>query len=369
MLVLLSSLNPGGAETQTVRLVNALDTGKFAVSLRYFDKREALLGAIDPSQVESVKCLNRKGRFDLSLLKRIRDLTGQDRYDVVLCISPYPALYGYLVRLLYRNGFKLVTAIHQTLQRPGWWEGTKTRIHKTLLNRCDLNLFVCKNQLDYWVNTYNLDAGKCRYIYNGIDVEHFASYPVTEETAGLTERYHIGADDIVLGNVAGFRSEKKQEDLVAAAKILREQQYPVKVLLVGDGPRRPEIERYIRVCNLEQHVILTGLQKDVRPYLHLSDCFVISSHQETFSLAALEAMAAAKPVVMTDVGGAEEMVENGVNGFLYTPGNVDELAEKIKTVIDGDLYAAMGYNSKRIVSERFTSQRMVREYEAVLSDL
>jgi len=352
-----------------VRLVNSIDARLFDVTLRYFDKREALLGELDPSQVDSVQCLNRKGRLDFSLLQRIKELADENRYDLVLCISPYPLLYGYLVKLFYKKKFKLVTAVHQTLQRPGWWESIKARIFTTLLNRCDLVLFVCRNQLDYWVTRHNLDAGKCQYIYNGIDVEYFAVNPLTDEASSLARQYNIGAGDIVLGNVAGFRSEKRQEDIVQAARKLRDMDYPVKVLLVGDGPRRRDIEESIRTCGLQEHVFLTGLQKDVRPYLHLSDCFVISSHQETFSLAALEAMAAGKPIVMTDVGGAEEMVEDGVNGFLFTPGDVDELVEKIKTLVDRDLYATMGYNSKRIVSERFTSQKMVREYEEVLSNL
>jgi len=369
LLILLSSLSPGGAETQTVRLVNNIDTGKFDITLRYFDKRETLLGDLDAARVESVACLDRKGRFDPAMLDSVKDLIDRKHHDLVLCISPYPLVYGYLVRLLYRRKFKLVTAIHQTLQRPGRWESVKAWIFKTLLNRCDLILFVCKNQLDYWVDKRGVNKDKCRYIYNGIDVDHFSTQPKAEDASELVERYHIDAEDNVLVNVAGFRNEKMQDDIVRAAGKLREQGYHLKVLLVGDGPRRRAIEQLIQSSGLQEHVLVAGLQRDVRPYLHRADCFVISSHQETFSMAALEAMAAGKPIIITDVGGAAEMVEDGENGFLYAPGDVDSLVEKIKTVIDQDLFVKMGDASKRIVSERFTSQKMVREYEEVLSEL
>ena len=181
--------------------------------------------------------------------------------------------------------------------------------------------------------------------------------------------YDIGEDDVVLVNVAGFRVVKKQEDLVHAAGRLREKGYPVKVLLVGDGPRRQHVESLIRSLGLQDHAFVTGLQSDVRPFLNVARCFVISSHQETFSLAALEAMAAGLPVVMTDVGGAGEMVESGVNGLLFPPGDIDALVENIEQLIESNSFAAMGIESRKIVSERFTLQKMVDEYERALADL
>jgi len=366
LLFLLSSLNAGGAENQTVQLVNKIDSDAFAITLRYFDKREALLGALDMSQVESVECMDRKGRFDFSLLNKIGALTTRGKQDVVFCVTTHPMLYGYLVRLILRNKYKLVTVLHHTLQRPGTWQSIKTKLHRRILNRCDLIIFVCRNQLKYWVDHHNLDPSKCIYIYNGIDVDHFAARSEYGETADLAAKHGIGKEDVVLGNVAGFRQEKKQEDIVQAARVLRDSGYPIKVLLVGAGPRQQVVERHIESCNMREHVILAGLQKAVRPYLQLMDCFVLSSHQETFSLAALEAMAAGKPLVMTDVGGAGEMVENGVNGFLFSPGDTGQLVDRIKNLIDHNLFAAMGTSSRRIVTERFTLQQMVQEYERVL---
>jgi glycosyltransferase involved in cell wall biosynthesis len=87
---------------------------------------------------------------------------------------------------------------------------------------------------------------------------------------------------------------------------------------------------------------------------------------ETFSLAALEAMASGKPLIMTNIGGAGEMVQNGINGYLYEPGDITQLVDIVKNMIDHDSFAAMGERSRQIVSESFTLQKMVQEYENVL---
>lgn len=369
LLIMMSSLHAGGAERQTVDLINNLDADRFTVSLRYFDRREALLPGLKQSQLQSVACLDRRGRLDLSMLREMNGLVDRERIDTVVCISPYPLLYGYLARRLYRKRYKLVTVIHHTIQRPGSWERVKASLFKRFLNRCDLIVFVCKNQLDYWVEEHGVDAGKCTYVYNGIDTTHFAEAAPGEGRARIERQYGIAGADIVLGSVARFRAEKKQEEFVQAAKELRESGYPIKVLLVGDGPRRRFVERHINTAGLQEHVFMTGSQRDVRPYLHAMDCFVNSSHQETFSIAALEAMAAGKPLIMTDVGGTSELLEHGVNGFLYAPGDVGGLAENIKTLIDRDQIKAMGQRSRLIVTERFTLRKMVDDYENILFDL
>jgi glycosyltransferase involved in cell wall biosynthesis len=369
LLILLQSLSAGGAERQTIQLINELDTSKFLITLRYLDNRDVLLDEISRSQLESVECLHRKGRFDFSLPRKIKKLIARQKHDIVVCVSPYPMLYGLLAKLFAGAKYKLVTVIHHTRRRPGRKENFKAKLFKTVLNRCDLIIFVCKNQMDYWVETQNADPDKCVYVYNGIDANHFAVSPGDNEAADIEAKFNIARGDFVLGNVAGFRTEKKQEDIVRAVQILRESGYPIKLLLVGDGPRRPMVETVVQNCGLREDVFFAGLQKDVRPYLRLMDCFVISSNQETFSLAALEAMAAGKPLLMTDVGGAAEMLENGVNGYLFSPGAVDDLVEHVSNLIDRGLIEEMGKNSRRIVTERFTLQKMVREYEAVLSDL
>jgi glycosyltransferase involved in cell wall biosynthesis len=92
---------------------------------------------------------------------------------------------------------------------------------------------------------------------------------------------------------------------------------PAYLLLVGDGVMRPKMEALLKELNLTEYVKMTGLQRKVLPYYQAADLFtLVSKNVETFSIAALEAMSCGLPLVLTNVGGAEEMVSSGVNGFL-----------------------------------------------------
>ena len=102
---------------------------------------------------------------------------------------------------------------------------------------------------------------------------------------------------------------------------LRDSGVPAKVLIIGDGPRRGEIERQIAELQLTGHAVIAGHRNDVRPYIACCDVMTLTSHVvETFSIAALESMALGKPMVLTRIGGAEEQVRHGTNGFLYERG-------------------------------------------------
>jgi len=92
------------------------------------------------------------------------------------------------------------------------------------------------------------------------------------------------------------------------------------------------------------------------------DVMVVPSRHETFSMAALEAMALGKPVIMSDVGGARELVKHGVNGYLYRNGDIKSLADLVVVLGDAALRDEAGKNALKTVTQRFTTQTMVQVY-------
>jgi glycosyltransferase involved in cell wall biosynthesis len=133
---------------------------------------------------------------------------------------------------------------------------------------------------------------------------------------------------------------------------------------VGDGPERAKLHGVVQANKLERHVVFLGPVKDVRLTLLAMDIFVLTSASETFSNAALEAMAMEKPVVLSTVGGATEMVFEGVNGYLYQSGNVTELVTILhRLIVDDETRQNMGRMARSVVAERFTLARMVDAYE------
>ena len=155
----------------------------------------------------------------------------------------------------------------------------------------------------YLAETEGVGWGRMAVIENGIDVEHYA-----RADAGDVERLRLelglGPRDRVVLMVAALRPEKAHEVFLEAARLLVDSRQDVKFLVVGDGPRRAELEALRRRLELEAYVQFLGVRDDVARLLHAAHVLVLPSHPavETLPLSVLEAMAAGVPVVATRVG-------------------------------------------------------------------
>lgn len=369
ILFLLDSLAFGGAEKQTVSLINRIDTETYDIHLIYFNKREHLLSQIKRKRLTLLKCMNRSGKFDIQTLKNLNSVIDTCGFDIVICVDTYTLLYAYICKYINKIRFRLICVMHSTIPRPGLWVKTKNFLYQKMLNRCDNVIFVCQNQMDYWKKNYKIKSPLAEYIYNGIDTSYFADMYSKKEKTALRESLGFGKDDFIAGICAVLRPEKKHTDLIKAVSIVRDNGLSVKCLIIGDGEQRKVIEKYIDDKNLSTDIRITGFQKDVRPFISICDCMVLASHQvETFSIATLESMAMGKPVIMTDIGGANEQVNNGVNGFIYDKGDIGTLADKLKFMASNPEKAQnMGKMSKEIVTRRFSNEKMTNAYEEMFN--
>jgi glycosyltransferase involved in cell wall biosynthesis len=143
-----------------------------------------------------------------------------------------------------------------------------------------------------------------------------------------------------------------------------------KLLFIGDGPMRQAVESRARALGLREAVRITGFQQEVRPLVGACDVVALcSTAVETFSLAALEAMALGRPVVHANVGGAAEMVRPGRNGYLFPVGDTDALAGRLAALADRAARERMGLRAREVVETRFTERAMVDRYERALIEL
>lgn len=176
--------------------------------------------------------------------------------------------------------------------------------------------------------------------------------------------------ECVLICVANLRPEKDHGTLLEAFVGLRRVYPSVRLLLVGDGPMRPEIEGAIGELGLGTAVELCGAVNEVWPFLARSDLFVLASRNETLGMAALEAMAAGLPVVATAVGGIPELVEHGHNGLLVPPRDPEALAEALSVLVaSSEERRRMGASGKKRAGSRrmnITVNRYFELYERLL---
>jgi N-acetyl-alpha-D-glucosaminyl L-malate synthase BshA len=167
----------------------------------------------------------------------------------------------------------------------------------------------------------------------------------------------------IVVHVSNFRPVKRVEAVLAIFDRIRKR-VPARLLLVGDGPELGPAYRIARELGISSLIHAVGAQEEVLPLLSISDVFLLPSAQESFGLAALEAMACEVPVVASRVGGIPEVILDGVTGFLHQPEAIDEMAESALTLLtDESLRQRMGRASCRRVREHFCAERVVPMYE------
>ena len=167
----------------------------------------------------------------------------------------------------------------------------------------------------------------------------------------------------VIVHISNFRPVKRVEAVVEIFRRIRAEM-PARLLLVGDGPDLGTAQMRIAEHGLERDVEFRGELLDVTPILSAADLFLLPSAQESFGLAALEAMACEVPVVASCVGGLPEVIEHGRTGFLHPPGDLDGMATSgLSLLRDRDLRERIASAALRTVTERFCTGVIVPRYE------
>jgi len=171
----------------------------------------------------------------------------------------------------------------------------------------------------------------------------------------------------IVTHVSNFRKVKRIQDVLKIFKIINNSN-PSKLVLVGDGPERPKMERLSRELEISDHVNFLGNLKSTKEVLNISDLFILPSSSESFGLAALEALACGVPVISTNSGGIPEVVEHGKSGFLSEAGNFKEMGQNALNIIS-DNQTHNQFKSNAIKSaKKFDIQHILPKYEEVYKE-
>ena len=186
---------------------------------------------------------------------------------------------------------------------------------------------------------------------------------------GLRQRYAPDDRTRLVIHMSNFRPVKRADAVMAIFDRIH-RRVPAALLLVGDGPDLAAAQRVAHEAGIASLVHVVGAQQDVVPLLSIADVFLLPSAQESFGLAALEAMACEVPVVASNVGGLPEVIEDGVSGFLHDPADLDGMAASaIAVLTDRERHRDIVRAALRRVRELFCDERVVPMYESLYASV
>lgn len=225
------------------------------------------------------------------------------------------------------------------------------------------------------ISHYLKDATKEIFQFDDIEVipnficQHdYARHPVTELRASLAPQ-----DEPLLVHVSNFRPVKRPVDCVEILARVLQQGISSRLVMVGDGSERTSVEHRARCLGVYDKCIFVGKQPNIADYLSASDVLLLPSEQESFGLAALEAMACEVPVIASRVGGIPEVVTDGETGFLSEVGDVEKMAtDAARLLTDTTLRLEMGKRARASAVSRYRTDivipKYIEFYERVLAE-
>jgi glycosyltransferase involved in cell wall biosynthesis len=366
VLFVLSCLHIGGSERKIARMANRLKEDGTAVSLALLNGPYTLESTV--RRDVPLHKLDRRGKFSLRAVWRLRRVILRERPASVVAVNLYQALYVACATALIARRPRTVALVNTSTFRGG---RLLKRLYQGVLARFDHTVHGSQAQRAFWL-TNPASRDKSSVIYNGVDSAVFEPVSVFEAAKRLRISLGIKPSGMLIGTVGRLAPEKNQEVLLQTLRRLRVARVDAHLVIAGGGPLRDTLLRRAAELEIADRVTLLGEMEDVRAVLAAIDVFVLPSVAvESFSNAALEAMSMGRPVILSDIGGAREMIDDGVEGYVVSP---TELAARLPALIAA-LYAEprkrlqMGQAARARAVTCFSVSAMAAAYRSVLGGM
>jgi glycosyltransferase involved in cell wall biosynthesis len=368
VLNLITGLNTGGAELMLYKTVKHLDKAQYrsiVVSMLPAGGVSDLL----LEQGSEVYSLNLRPRFPnpFALFKLI-SLLRRERPVILQTYMFHADLLGRIAGKI--AGVPIIISSIRNENIGGKWRERILGITDFMVDKVAA---VCKSAGLTQVNRGTTKSAKLQVIYNGIELHQFHC-PEGTGRGRIRQEFGIPDNHFLFIHVGRQVPQKNQLCLISSFGDLLLRNPNCTLLMIGDGPLEGSLREKAQKLGIIDRVLFAGMRRDVPQLLHACDAFVLSSLWEGFPNAVIEAMAASVPVIATRAGGTMEVVEEGVSGFLISPGNRRDLTEVMFRMISlpPDVRKEMGRKGRQIVEQRFTIQCTIeatqRMYEGLLTE-
>lgn len=347
----------GGTQRHLLEVLNLIDRSRFTPLVISAKGTGQLGAAIRAADVELVELRLGPSMMSRDFLRCVREATDVLRSRRVAIIQYFEWRAGLIALLAARRagGCRIVAARRSVPKEHG-----AQRLLAELVVRVADRVIVNAEML----RPQGATGQRTDVIPSGVDTDRFHA---TDSLADAKAALDLPIDRPVLGTVGRLEPRKGTATLIEAlAKLRAGGRHDATVVIVGDGPLRADLGALAERLGVSPHVRLLGDRADVRSVLAALDVFILPSRTEGMSNALLEAMAMARPVVATAVGGTPEVVADGQSGLLVPADDAAAMARSVERLLDEPAFAAeVGAAARQTVEERYGARSMVRRLEAV----
>lgn len=357
VLLLIDGLRRGGKERQFVELAKGLALQKdILLTLVSMSSENQFGDLFDVGQ--SFAIIDRKYKYDLSVLPRLYSLCTSFSPDIIHSWSAMTSVYAIpIVKIL---GIKLINGIIRDASNHSLFDKSY------LLSRFTFPFSdVVVANSNAGLSAYKVPKNLGRVIPNGFDLHRLKDL----EAENIVRQSLQIKTSKVVGMLANFTDNKDYETYIIAAQIVLEKRNDTTFLAVGSGTKLEKIRGSVDK-KYRDRLLFTGRIQKVESIINILNVGVLSTHGEGLSNSIMEYMALGKPVVAVDSGGTNELVRDGITGFLVPHAEPKIMAQCIGKLLDNnDLALRLGENGKRQIKENFTLNRMTEDYLELYSEI
>lgn len=363
VLQVIDDATVGGGQQHVLLLARGLKERGFAVTV-------ACAGTgylVDELQKSSIPVvpIALSNRVSVTQIFRLARICRERRIDVLHTHGGTAGLWGRLAGIWGRVPVRIHT--HHGLHALHWNRSVKAMVAQGVefLLKYMTSSVICVSEGEARLGVRHkvVDRRNCVVIRNGIELKNFENLQHSQD---VRREFGFLSDHIVIGTVGRFHVQKGYEYLVGAMPAILKEHPQTRFLLVGEGELLETIRASIASQGLSDNVVLTGARYDIPKLLGSMDIFVLPSLWEGFPLSLLEASAAGKALVATDVEGNNEIVKAGVNGLLVPSRDSGALARAIGELISNvSIRRSMGERAREIAGTSYSGEIMIDSIAAL----
>lgn len=353
----------GGAAEHVFCIAKGIDRSKFDLTVIMPEDN----GNVNVSDLRGrrirVVSFNVFNRFSLKEFLNLRDFIRRGNFNIIHFHGTRAALFGRLAAILIWRRPKILYTIHgfHVVHYRNLLKKTFLLLLERILNLfTDVIVCVSHSDRESVIKMGLARNDKVKIIWNGIDIERFRNVSLDKNVK--KNELRIPPNAFLLTMIGRLHPQKDYFTLISAFKLLQRELSNFYLLIVGDGPIREELKNYAKDLGLNDKIIFAGTRRDIPEILAVTDIFVLSTLWEGLPIVLLEAMAAAKPVIASDVCGNREVVMNRETGILVPSRDPEMLAQVvIRLTKNRQMAKKMGQKGQIRAQKNFTLEEMVQK--------